>query len=210
MTVDNLGETLTSTDPNGTTHTYVYDVLGQQLTDTATTLGSGVDISIQEITTAYTTLGNPYLITSYTAPIGVGVVANQVEDVYNGLDQLTKEYQAVSGSVSTSTTPYVEYDYTNLASGNNIRLTDIIYPDGYTVNYNYSSGLNSNISRLSSLSDSTGTLESYLYLGLDTIVEMDHPESGINLTYISTSGGTGSAGDHYTGLDQFGRIGEQN
>ena len=210
VTVDALGETLTSTDPDGTTHTYGYDVLGQQVSDTATTIGSGVDNSIQEITTGYTTLGNPYLITSYTAPVGVGVVANQVEDVYNGLDQLTQEYQAASGSVNTSTTPSVQYDYTDLSSGNNSRPTGIVYPDGYTVDYNYSSGLNSNISRLSSLSDDTGTLESYLYLGLDTIVEMDHPETDINLTYISHTGSTGSAGDQYAGLDQFGRVIEQN
>ena len=207
VTVNNLGETLTSTDPNGTTHTYTYDVLGQETADTVTTLGTGVDGSVMKIGTSYTTLGAPYLITSYNSS---GGVVNQVEDVYNGLDQLTYQYQSTSGAVNTSTTPYVEYEYTDLSSGNNSRLTAVVYPEGYTVNYNYASGLNNNISRLSSLSDSTGTLESYLYLGLDTVVEMDHPESGIDLTYISQTGGTGSAGDQYTGIDQFGRVDEQN
>jgi RHS repeat-associated protein len=208
--VDALGETLNSTDPDGTTHAYYYDVLGQQTSDEASTLGSGVDGSIRLITTSYTTLGNPYLTTSYNAVSG-GSIVNQVEDVYNGLDQLTQEYQSVSGAVNTSTTPSVQYIYSLMASGaNNSRLTEIIYPDGYTVDYNYSSGLNNNISRLSSLSDFSGTLESYLYLGLNTVVEMDHPESGINLTYISQTGGTGSAGDQYVGLDQFGRVIDQN
>jgi uncharacterized protein RhaS with RHS repeats len=32
-TVDGLGQTITSTDPNGTTHTYTYDVLGQETAD---------------------------------------------------------------------------------------------------------------------------------------------------------------------------------
>ena len=34
------------------------------------------------------------------------------------------------------------------------------------LDYNYGSGLDDSISRLTSLSDSSGTLESYLYLGL--------------------------------------------
>jgi hypothetical protein len=53
-------------------------------------------------------------------------------------------------------------------------------------------------------------LESYQYLGLDTIVSMDHPETDIDLTYISTHDETGSAGDQYVGLDQFGRVVDQN
>jgi hypothetical protein len=74
---------------------------------------------------------------------------------------------------------------------NNSRLTSIIYPDGYTVDYNYASGIDNNISRLTSVSDFTGTLESYKYLGLSTVVEQDHPETGVNLTYISQDDSTG-------------------
>jgi RHS repeat-associated protein len=209
ITVDTLGETLTSTDPNGTTHTYIYDVLGQEIADQVTTLGSGVDGSIMEIGTSYTTLGNPYFITTYSGTSPPYGIVNQLEYVYNGLDQLTQEYQSVSGMV-TDDTPSIQYIYTDLADGNNSRLTEEIYPDGYTVDYNYATGIDSDISRLTSVSDDTGTLESYRYLGLDTVVEMDHPEDGIDLTYISQTGGTGSAGDQYTGLDQFGRAIEQN
>src|SRR6202035_4900205 len=63
---------------------------------------------------------------------------------------------------------------------------------------------------LDSLSDSGGTLESYKFLGLDTVVERDHPQNNVNLTYISQTGSTGDAGDQYTGLDRFGRVVEQN
>ena len=84
------------------------------------------------------------------------------------------------------------------------------YPDGYTVDYNYASGIDNNISRLTSISDFTGTLESYKYLGLSTVVEQDHPETGVNLTYISQDDETGDAGDQYTGLDRFGRVVDQN
>ena len=92
----------------------------------------------------------------------------------------------------------VQYAYTEMAGGvNNSRLTSITYPDGYVVNYNYgtSGSLNDTISRLDSLSDSSGTLESYKYLGLDTVVERDHPQTGVNLTYISQIDSTGDAGD---------------
>jgi RHS repeat-associated protein len=205
-TVNALGQTLTYTDRNGTVHTYTYDVLGRVVSDAVTTLGSGVDGGVRRIQTAYDGLGNPYLVTSYDSASG-GNIVNQVERVYNGLDQLTAEYQAQSGAVNTSTTPAVRYGYSEMAGGaNNSRLTSMTYPDGYVVTYNYSSGLNSTISRLSSLSDSSGTLESYKYLGLDTVVERDHPQTNVNLTYISLTGTTGDAGDQYVGLDRFGRV----
>jgi len=84
------------------------------------------------------------------------------------------------------------------------------YPDGYTLDYNYNSGLDASISRLSSISDSTGVLESYKYLGLDTVVERDHPQIDVNQTLISQNGQTGAAGDQYVGLDQFGRVVNDN
>ena len=209
-TVNALGETKTLTDRNGNVHTYSYDVLGRVTSDAVTTLGSGVDGSVRRIEIAYDTQGNPYLITSYDAASG-GNIVNQVEDLYNGLDQLTAEYQAHSGAVNLSTTPVVQYSYTAMSGGvNNSRPTSMTYPNGYTINYNYNTGLDSNISRLSSISDSGGTLESYLYLGLDTVMERDHPQTGINQTFISQNNSTGDAGDMYTGLDRFGRIVDDN
>jgi len=88
---------------------------------------------------------------------------------------------------------------------NNSRLTSIVYPNGKTLNYNYASGLDSTISRLSSLSDNSGTLESYAYVGLGTVVKRAHPQPNVDLTYI-TAGGSGDGGDQYTGLDRFGRV----
>jgi RHS repeat-associated protein len=59
------------------------------------------------------------------------------------------------------------------------------------------------------LSDTSGTLESYSYLGLGIVVKRAHPfpTNGLDLTYIGL--GTGDAGDQYTGLDRFGRVVEQ-
>src|SRR5262249_27753040 len=161
-----LGDPLSHTDPQGNVHTYAYDALGRQTADAVTTLGTFVDGSVRRIETAYNTQGLPYLFTSYDSASG-GSVVNQVQDAFNGLGQLVTEYQSHSGAVNTSTTPKVQYTYVEMASGaNNSRQTSMTYPNGRVVSYNYASGVDSSISRLSSISDSSGTLESYKYLGL--------------------------------------------
>ena len=134
VTVDALGETSTSTDPNGTDHEYGYDVLGQQTSDYVATCASGVDTTVDKITTSYTTLGNVYLSRATTHRV---TIVNQVEMIYNGLDQLDQEFEAVNGAVNVDTTPNIQSNYTDLGDGNNSRLTSIIYPDGYTIDYNY-------------------------------------------------------------------------
>jgi RHS repeat-associated protein len=97
-----------------------------------------------------------------------------------------------------------------LAGADDSRLLTVTYPNGRQLTYNYASGLNDHISRLSSLKDnSTTTFEIYDYLGLGTVVRRAHPQSGVDLTYISQSGGSGDAGDKYTGLDRFGRVVDQ-
>lgn len=76
--------------------------------------------------------------------------------------------------------------------------------------YDYASGLNSSISRLSSLSDRAGVLEGYEYLGLSGVVVRSHPQPDVDLSYVKRSGESdGAAGDKYTGLDQFGRVIDQ-
>ncbi|MBA4192465.1 MAG: hypothetical protein C0467_31235, partial [Planctomycetaceae bacterium] len=210
-TVNALGQVLTSTDRNGSVHTLTYDVLGRVVSDAVTTLGSGVDGSVRRVEVAYDILGNVLKVTSYDAASG-GSIVNQVLRDFNGLGQLITEWQSHSGAVVTSTTPKVQYAYNFNGSGsvNQSRQTSMTYPSGYVLTYNYSSGLNSAISRLSSLSDTTGTLESYDFLGLSTVVRRAHSQPGVDLTYIKQSGeGDGAAGDQYTGLDAFGRVVDQ-
>ena len=212
-TVNGLGEIATMTDRDGNVHAYGYDVLGRQISDTVTTLGSGVDGSVRRIDTAYDSEGNPYLFTSYSDTSGSTIVS-QVEDIFNGLGQLTKEYQSHSGAVNTSSTLYVQYNYTEMASGvNNSRPTSIVYPNGREIDYNYASGLDSSISRVTSVSDSSGTLETLTYLGLSTVVQRTYNQPGVALSYIQQSGDSSAitdGGDQYTGLDRFGRVIDQN
>src|SRR6266852_3450015 len=128
----------------------------------------------------------------------------------------TREDQPHSGIVFTSgpnVSPEVQYAYTEMSGGvNNSRLSSLTYPNGRVLSYNYTTGLDSNISRLSSLSDTSATLESYTYLGLGTVVRRSHPQTGVNLTYIQQSGDTlynADGDDQYTGLDRFGRVIDQ-
>ncbi|HLJ97197.1 MAG TPA: RHS repeat-associated core domain-containing protein [Gemmataceae bacterium] len=209
-TYDALGEALTKTDRNGSTHTYSYDVLGRQIADAVTTLGSGVDGTILRLETAYDSAGRPYLYTSYDAASG-GNIVNQVMQIYNGLGQLVRQYQAHTGPVDPASTPAVQYAYSEMAGGaNHSRLISMTYPNGREIDYTYAAGVDDAIGRLTSISDSTGILESYRYLGLSTIVVRSHPQSGVDLTYLQQPGQpTGDAGDQYTGLDRFGRVVDQ-
>ncbi len=80
-------------------------------------------------------------------------------------------------------------------------------------NYGTTGGLNDVIGRLDNLSESGQELEGYQYLGLSTVVELDHPQTGVNLTYIQQPGEGNlltDGGDQYTGLDRFGRVIDQN
>jgi YD repeat-containing protein len=163
-TYNALGQVLSKTDRNGNVHTYAFDILGRIISDTVTTLGSGVDGAVRRIETAYDTQGNAYLLTSYDATSS-GNIVNQVQRQFNGLGQLIREWQSHSGAVNTGTSPSVQYTYSEMSGGaNHSRLTSIIYPNGRTITYNYASGLSNNISRLSSITDGATTLESYDYL----------------------------------------------
>ena len=168
-TYNEQGQVKTYKDRDGTVHTYSYDVLGRQTADAITTLGSGVDPSIQRIETAYDTQGNAYLFTSYNAASG-GTIVNQVQQSFDGQDNMTAEYQAHSGAVNTAKTPVVNYGYSDPSTGKS-RLTSMTYPDSSVVGYNYNTGLESSISRLSSISFNGSTAESYTYLGISTVVQ---------------------------------------
>ena len=210
-TYNQLNQIITFTDRNGNVHTYSYDILGRITSDAITTLGSGVDGAVRRIETAYDTQGNAFLFTSYDAASS-GNIVNQVQREFNGLGQLITEWQATNGAVNTSTSPKVQYAWSFAPSGstNHSRLTSITYPNGRVITYNYSSGLDADISRLTSISDGGTTLESYLYLGNGIIVTRAHPQTGVDLTYVKLTGESdGAAGDKYNGLDFTGRIVDQ-
>lgn len=214
---NNFGEVIEYTDRNNTTHEYEYDVLGRMGSDWATTLGSGVDDIVNRLTFAFDSAGRINTYNSRDTSIGSGDenIVNQVKFEYNGFSQLTKDSQEHGGAV-ISGSAVVEYVYDQTPSGANYsRLKQMIYPDGYKVHYTYGSGLDTSISRMTSVAmnnaGSPGTnYEAYSYLGLSTAVELDRPDAKTRLTYLAQGAeGNGDAGDKYAGLDRFGRIVDQ-
>jgi YD repeat-containing protein len=118
--------------------------------------------------------------------------------------------------VNTGSSLKVQYGYSQPTGANYSRLSTMTYPNGRVLDYVYNTGLDSDISRVSGISDASGTGagndQSYLYLGLDTIVQATDG-NGIALSYIKQPGDTlagSDAGDQYTGLDRFGRVADQN
>jgi YD repeat-containing protein len=125
---------------------------------------------------------------------------------YNGFGQLTHDYQSHNPNVVDSTTPKVQYAYTEADGATHSRLTSMAYPDGRTIEFAYDSGTDDAISRLSAIKQGSNTLESYSYLGLQSLAGLSRPEPGVSLAFHGT--GTGTAdGDPYGGIDRFGRIG---
>jgi RHS repeat-associated protein len=210
-TYNRQGQQVTKTDQNGTVHTYSYDSLGRQLSDAITTVGTGVDVAVRRIATAYNVRGQVDSITSYDSPTAGGVVS-QVAVVYNAFGQVIAEYQAHGGAVDTSSTPKVGYAYSD-GSANHVRLLSMTYPNGRVLHYGYDSGMDDALSRVSFLADPSllpgegwgegigQHLAEYDFLGLGSFVRVTYPEPDLRWDLID---GTGS--DPYGRMDQFGRV----
>jgi hypothetical protein len=82
-----------------------------------------------------------------------------------------------------------------------VRLSQITYPNGRDVNYDYSGAIDDIMSRLSSIKDDDGStiLASYRYLGAGQIVEENYEDAEVKLSYLDSP-------DNVTGLDRFGRV----
>ncbi len=203
-TVNALGQNVTFTDRNGTTHKYTYDVLGRLISDFVERLGTNVDGSVRQLTTTYTALGLVYQATSLGEN---GTVVNQVQNTYNGFGQMTAQAQSVSGAITGS--PAVQYNYSFSSSGDYSRLTSTTYPSGLVITYGYNAA---GVVNSLSTSGSNSTSETDKYLGLNTLVQRVITLSGgavLTLSYISNGTGAQPGGDRYQGLDRFGRVVDQ-
>jgi len=218
---DRLGRTATTTDQRGVVHTYTFDTAGRLSADTATNLGSSniVDDSVLRIGTTYDDLGRVQTVTSYSDTSGNSPV-NQVKYVYNSWGQVAREYQAhdVTGSLWPS--PSVQYTYdAPRVSGEGqsepvkyVRLSQVTYPNGREVNYDYSGAIDNVMSRLSAIFDDAnddGDIDtgedvyaSYKYLGAGSVVEENYEQADVKLSYLDAS-------DNVTGLDRFDRVVDQ-
>lgn len=184
----------------GTNHVYNYDKLGRLYFDGVVAYGSGIDTSVYGLGSTYNERG---LVSRRTTYATSGVL-NQVTYVYNDFNQLVTEYQEHAGSVNTSTSPKVQYSYAN-GSANTIRPTGITYPDGTVITTAYTSAQAGFLSRLDQIKESSAVLAGMNYLGLVTLVGQKY-DAASNTEFTCEGGGTGDAGDKYTGLDRFGRL----
>ncbi|TWT55980.1 tRNA3(Ser)-specific nuclease WapA precursor [Allorhodopirellula solitaria] len=198
------------TDQNGTTRQYDFDALGRQTQDRVTTLGAGVDGTIRRVEQTYDVRGNVSAVTCYNnASVGSGSIENQITRQFDGFGQVTKTFQSHSGAVNPASTPSVGRSYTN-GSGNVLRPTATLYPNGreVTLDYGSSGSITDKMNQVSSLIDDDATvLAAYNYLGLSTFVQQDSAQADLRYTLISPTLSTDpDTGDIYSGLDRFGRV----
>jgi RHS repeat-associated protein len=211
----------TATDQRGVTHTYAYDSAGRLAADVVTSLGPSsqhVDGSVMAIVTGYDDLGRVQSVTSYDtnnaalwAPSNPCYVVNQVKEAYDGWGDLSQEWQSPAGPVNGST-PSVQYVYAD-GSGTSgvaayLQLSELIYPNGRILHYEYNSGADQSLGRVSAIADDDGSGgagqvdAAYTYLGADTIVTENYEQPQVKLDYTNGSG-------QITGLDRFGRVADQ-
>jgi RHS repeat-associated protein len=160
-----------------------------------------------------------------------GDIVNQVKYAYDTYGNMIGEYQQQGSAVDMSTSLYVGYGYDTsttttdgiTTSNTDSRPTSLQYPTtgtntSRTITYAYTgtdsqAGIDDAINRLDSVGDGTGTadeptvtppaLESFSYLGTDTVIKQDYGQPQISLDYAGTTSGS------YPGLDQFDRVANQ-
>jgi RHS repeat-associated protein len=206
LTYNRLGEQASITDQRGTVRTFYRDALGRLTNDCVSTVGDDTDGTVLQIATTYEVRGMVESVTSLdNATPGSGDVLNQTWSTYNTFGQLIKEQQEHTGTVTTGSVS-VGYAYdTGASSSNEIRLNQLIYPNGRLIDYSYAARMDSALNRVTSiLDDATSvTFASYTYLGMNSVVRITYPEPGI---WLDLWGGTSGT---FAGLDQFNRIIDQ-
>jgi RHS repeat-associated protein len=190
-------------DAAGTTHTYSYDKLGRMTSDVASNLAAALDASITEIHRSYDNHLRLEKVASKGSGSGGIETKNEVAFEYNGFGQLIADKQEHDGAVDVgSASRKVQYEYAP-GTANTIRRTGMTYPSEETTTIKYSSEEAKKLSRPDTLALGSTDEVSYRYLGVATFVGVEYDPT-IAMTY--EDGGTGDAGDKYSGLDRFGRV----
>ena len=187
-------------DQNGSVHEFEYDLLGRQIVDKATTLGTDVDDVVRRVEREYGVHGMLERTANYDATTA-GSVVNDVEFTYNGFGQLTVDSQEHDGEVDGNT---LDVQYAHVAGASNLyRRALTTYPNGRVLYYYYG-GICDYISRPYYVRDFPTANDTchgvYYYQGLDEIIRHSVNLSGavtLDREYDNGSGG-------YS--DRFGRL----
>jgi hypothetical protein len=209
------GGLASETDQRGRVLSYSYT--NSRLMDTAsvTTLGTGVDGTVQSIKRAYDNLNRLQNHTSYGSTGGTGTVVNDIQYAYNDFGQIATSYQSHSGAVNTMSTPSVQYAYdttvTSSVFSSQHRLQTVTYPNGRAVFYGYNASSANDpyyrLSKIREIRDTNATGQQfavYDYNGaLDRLAVSNLPQPSFKLDYFQGTSGT------YAALDRFGRVIDQ-
>jgi RHS repeat-associated protein len=200
-TYNRQGQVIALVDQAGTAHGYAFDKFGRVTEDAVTAFGTGIEDTVRKITRGYEVRGMLENVSS----LGTGsTLLNQVRLTYNPYSQLSQDAQAHSGAVSSGTLK-VGYSYAD-GSDNTVRPTGITYPDGTTTITTAYDGTDADaLSRPDALKEGGTTLCSYRYLGSSVAISVKY-DAASNVEQTFRDGGTGDAGDPYTGVDRFGRL----
>jgi RHS repeat-associated protein len=205
------------TDPRGVVLSYAYTNNRLLATESATTLPSGVDGTIQSIAHTYDNLNRPLNITSYSGIGGTGSPANDIQYAYyDAFNKVASSYQEHYGAVSTSTSLNVQHTYDTTTTGsiysNQLRLLTDVHPNGRSIYYDYGGSssttaaysANSTVREIWDGSPSGTALAVYDYNGAGSRLAIaSYPQPSLKLDHFEGTSGT------YAGLDRFGRIVDQ-
>ncbi|MCD4728659.1 MAG: hypothetical protein K8R46_13420 [Pirellulales bacterium] len=192
---------MTKKDQNETVHTFEYDLLGRQTSDKITAVDGSIFQGVLRVEHDYEVRGMVEQVTSYDAATG-GSAVNDVKLAYDDFGLLETDQQEHLGAIGAGSLS-VQYARANGAD-NHTRLNTVTYPNGRVLHHEYSSGNDSDLSRVSYLSEtnSGGTqYAAYTYLGAGQIVKVDYPQPDLRYNLAH-----GSGSDPYDGMDQFGRV----
>ena len=205
------------TDQRSTVLAYTYTNNRLLNTVSATTLGTGVDGTIQSIARTYDNLNRLQNVTSYASTGGTGTVVNDLQyTYYNDTALVSTYYQSHSGAVNTSTSLNVQYTYDTTTTGsiysNQLRLQTEVHPNNRAIYYDYGSSTGSTAAYAATSTvreiwdgSPSGTgLAVYDYNAAGSrLAVATYPQPSFKLDRFQGTSGT------YAALDRFGRIVDQ-
>ncbi|MEM9372932.1 MAG: RHS repeat-associated core domain-containing protein, partial [Planctomycetota bacterium] len=212
-----LSERTKQTDQAGNVIEYVYDDLGRVVEQDATSIDPDFDDTVQSIETTYEARGMVASVTQLSAHNGSGSVLDTVAMTYDGWGLIEQSDQNPVASDSTLSIQYEHAAELDPDTRQTVRRTGLTYPNGATVEFDYGTGIDSDISRVQEvLFDPNGS---------SAVSEAEYTYGGVARrlqTLIKISGGSGqndaicsrwdpdqpapTTNAGYTYLDRFDRI----
>ena len=189
-------------DQSGNIIETTFDNAGRETSRAVTTLASGFNGDVRRIETSYTNRGQVENVTQYDAASS-GSIVDEVEYAYTRHGGVEYFYQDMNSAVNTGAGDHYSIQYGwELSTGGreSWRRTGVILPSGNTLTYQYSSGIDDEVSRLSIIKDDSLRLAEYDYLGYTRVVGQTYAIPDLMQEYY------GSTSGDYSGFDRFGRV----